>query len=258
MDRSFLSDDSVVAASRSFVCIRALTYESKSEGEFLANIFRGRGGELENSVFAILDPSGKKITRGGRSPGMVFGGPTEQAQIEAMVTKMMEIAKRYPGTDSAAKQSLPYLADLRRGLNAASCDLQPLVVVADVDSTRLAALEESVATLAWSAEFVGAFAFARVTDFAELTQIGVVGAESGGIFVVAPDAYGLEGKVLAHADGPHSAAIAAALRAATKSYEARAKDSRKHIRKGMRTGKKWEPETPVTDPHHPKETGVRL
>ncbi|MEM7213702.1 MAG: NAD-dependent epimerase/dehydratase family protein, partial [Pseudomonadota bacterium] len=31
----------------------------------------------------------------------------------------------------------------------------------------------------------------------------------------------------------------AALRAATKSYEARAKDSRKHIRKGMRTGKKW-------------------
>ena len=35
MDRSYLSQQDVIAASRPFICVRLTTYESKEEGAFL-------------------------------------------------------------------------------------------------------------------------------------------------------------------------------------------------------------------------------
>ena len=63
MDGSFLSDADVVAASRKFVCIRLSTYEDAEEAEFLRSIYVGRSGDLENTVFAILSPDGKRTPR---------------------------------------------------------------------------------------------------------------------------------------------------------------------------------------------------
>ena len=63
----------MVTASRAFVCVRPATYESATEGKLLLSLFRGRLGNLENSVFALLGPDGKeRLTKTGRSPGMVF------------------------------------------------------------------------------------------------------------------------------------------------------------------------------------------
>ena len=74
MDRSFLTDKDVVAASRKFVCIRLATYEDAAENEVLKGIFAMRG-TLQNTVFGILTPDGKThIVRSGRSPAWAFGG----------------------------------------------------------------------------------------------------------------------------------------------------------------------------------------
>ena len=45
MDRSYLSQPEVVAASRDFVCVRLMTYESRVEGDFLTafNVTRSDG-----------------------------------------------------------------------------------------------------------------------------------------------------------------------------------------------------------------------
>ena len=39
MDRSFLADQDVIAASRKFVCIRLATYENADENEVLKGVF---------------------------------------------------------------------------------------------------------------------------------------------------------------------------------------------------------------------------
>ena len=68
MDRSFLSQPEVIAASRHFVCVRLTTYEDKEEGEFLKSFHVTRSGELENTVAALLAPDGKRqLARASRS-----------------------------------------------------------------------------------------------------------------------------------------------------------------------------------------------
>ena len=59
MDRSFLSDPEVIAASRDFVCVRLVTFEDVEEMEFMNSIYDFRT-PTKNSLFAILDPSAKE------------------------------------------------------------------------------------------------------------------------------------------------------------------------------------------------------
>lgn len=284
MDRGLLSNQEVVSASREFVCVRLLTYESAEEGKFLESVFRGRGGKLENSVFAILAPDGTQLTRGGRSPEMVFGRRGGGDVATKMVAEMKRIATQYSAKEKE-KRGLPVFEDLKRALNGASCDLQPLVVLADPDPKSRAAKEAELKALAWSPEFIGKFAYVVVSDLEELSPISGAeksgaresGAESGaeksgtekksaeeksteeksaekksGVFVVQPDAYGLRGTVLSHTAESGSEAIAKALTAGSEAFKAVSKDSRRHIREGRRNGKNWEPEIPVTDSNNPR------
>ena len=55
MDRSYLSDQAVVEASRQFICVRLATYEDQGEADFLTSLYSFRGNVLKNSVFALLD-----------------------------------------------------------------------------------------------------------------------------------------------------------------------------------------------------------
>ena len=81
MDRSFLRQPAVVAASRSFVCARLATYESEAERKILASIYVGRNGEVQNTTFTILSPDGKRVlVRAGRSPGSAFGDGEDGAE----------------------------------------------------------------------------------------------------------------------------------------------------------------------------------
>ncbi|MAJ27934.1 hypothetical protein CBD41_00845, partial [bacterium TMED181] len=71
MDQRIWSDQEVIKLSRKFVCARLSTYEDHAEGELLKKLFRGRSGELENTVFVILAPDGKtRLSKSGRSPQM--------------------------------------------------------------------------------------------------------------------------------------------------------------------------------------------
>ena len=81
MDRSFLTDKNVVAASRKFVCIRLATYEDKSESQFLKRLYVGRSGQMENTTFAILSPNAKRtLVSAGRGPFRAFRDANEMAR----------------------------------------------------------------------------------------------------------------------------------------------------------------------------------
>ena len=77
MDGSFLSQPKVVAAARQFVCVRLTTYENKAEAGFLKAICPTGSGELENTVFTILAPDGKRqLARASRSAPRSSATPT--------------------------------------------------------------------------------------------------------------------------------------------------------------------------------------
>src|SRR3954447_19107352 len=125
MDRSFLSRPSVVAASRHFVCLRLLTYESRQEARFLRSLAPTGSGALENTVFTLLAPDGKRqLVRGSRSARQTFG------DAERMASAMNRIAAGYGAKMPAgAPNELPRVPDVRLAVNVAACDSRPLVVV---------------------------------------------------------------------------------------------------------------------------------
>jgi hypothetical protein len=217
--------------------VRLLTYESAEEAKVLTSIFLGRTGDLENTTFCLLASDGKtKISRPGRTPDHAFRNADEMA---AAMAKAAKGAKPEEGV-----RKIPYLVDLRRAINAASCDIQPLVVVVAKDDAAREKIESTLAPLAWDKEFIGRFAYARA---AEATSIE--GAPKGdGVLVVQPDTYGLKAKLLASDVGVDAASLAKALKAGADAFVPAAKDSMKHIESCRRQGIHWETAIPVTEP----------
>jgi hypothetical protein len=246
MDRSFLSDQGIVEKSRDFVCIRLATYESASEAKILNSLFQTRSGLLENTVFAVLAPDGTtKLAPAGRSPREAFG------TAEEGVRKMAEMSAKYPGKASVGSD-LPWTADLRRGMNIAACEMQPLIGVAARGDEARKKIEEALLPLAWSREFAGKFAYARAASAAEAGEYVDGKLESDGIFIVQPDAFGTKGKLLAFVPGSDRDAMSKGMTKALEVFVAEAKDSRRHIDDGVRRGLDWKTEIPVTDPMAPK------
>lgn len=245
MDRSFLSDPAVVAKSRDFVCVRLATYESATEAKVLNSFFQSRSGQLENTVFVVVGPDGNALTRGGRSPRESLGSAEEAPR------RMAELAAKFPGT-APVGGVLPWLADLRRGMNVAACEIQPLVGVVARSEAAREKIEQALLPLAWSREFIGRYAYARAKDAAEAASFVDGKPEPEGVFVVQPDAFGQKGRLLACAAGSDPAALKEALAQGLKKFVAEAKDSRRHIDEGVRRGLNWKTEIPVTDPLAPK------
>src|SRR5690242_4469475 len=122
MDRSFLSRPEVVAASREFVCVRLATYEDRDEASFLKTQARTRSGDLENTVFTVLSPDGKKqLVRGSRGTRQLY------ADAKEMAGDLSRIARRF--TPKAGTESLPLVANVRLAVDIAAADNQPLVVL---------------------------------------------------------------------------------------------------------------------------------
>ncbi len=262
MDRSFLSQPEVVAVSREFVCARLSTYEDKDEAEFLATVFTGRSGQLENTVFSILAPDGEtKLTRAGRSPQMALGDGRPRRgrpdspggeDVTKMVATLTDIAARYAKKQKGktGPGTMPYVEDVRLGLNVAACDMLPTaIVVAKTDAAR-EALEKQLRPLAWADDFIGRLVWAETTKRKDLEKIAEVAADAA-LVIVQPDAFGLEGKVLAQTAKTDADSLEKALAAAMKAHAPGTKDAREHIREGRKKGVDWEGEVPVTDPHGP-------
>lgn len=254
MDRSFLADKDVIAASKKFVCIRLATYEDARENEVLKGVF-APGGVLQNTVFSLMSPDGRtSLIRAGRSPAWAFGGQVGRGihqQLPEVIRKMAQtmeaIALAYPGKDQpVGRVPLPYLADLRLALNVAAADRLPLVAVFG-NAAQRKQMEQQLEPLAWSDEFLGRALYVPVNqpeDFKAITGLKTQAA----YVVIQPDIFGLKGKVIQEISFKVTAAqlkhsLAEALgrhQPSTLTYE-------QHRRQGAAAGQRWESKTPNTD-----------
>lgn len=241
MDRSFLSDQAVVTASRRFVCARLATYEDSEESKFLRDLVDTRSGELENSVFAILDPDGKTpIGRKGRSMRMGYQDAADFAQ------GLDRIAAKYPGTRKEVALSLPLAANVPLALTVASADNLPLVVLPpDADAQTLRELSR----LAWSPELVGRLQYARLKSVRELEGVqGKFPGDLKDLLVVIPDRFAQGGTVAASLIRGEPATWEKNLKLVVAAHKSQEKTMRDHMREGRQKGVFYEPANPVTDP----------
>lgn len=243
MDRSFLSQAEVVAAARKFVCIRLATYEDQQEAEFLKQLFLGRSGELENTVFAVLSPDGQRqLVRASRSP--VRALPT----AGQLADTLSRIAGQHQTRKSAAEPSLPKAANVRLALDIAACDNRPLAVLYAQDAAALRLLEDRLRQLAWCDDFVGQLVYAATTEIEQLKPIEGV-APGSSLIIIQPDRFGLKGTALAQAGA--NAALLEWKRALHQGIELDQRIDKTlpmHVRDGHRNGIFWETRIPVTDP----------
>lgn len=235
MDRSFLSDAAVIAASRKFVCVRPLSYENKEEMEFLKTFGAGKSGEVENTVLCFFAPDGKRrLTRAVRGPQSLFAGPNQMAQ------GMEKIAAPFETKSTDVPGELPFVSDVRLGLNVAACDRQPLLLLTDSDPKAV----EIVRTLLWSKDFIGKFIVARASA---RDLEGYTGADAkAALLIVQPDRFGIKGQVLHQLVGPiNKERIGDALTTGLTRHAADDRNLKGHIQAGRLQGIFWDTPLPV-------------
>ena len=187
MDRSFLSHDEIIKASRDYVCIRTATYEDKEEAAFLKSTFLGRDGDLRNFGYCILSPDGKtKLRRSDRGPNFVY------SNAGAMAADLRQIAKKYSGETTIKKSSpgIPEMKSVRLGINVASCDGLPSIVVFGQNQTEVDQMKKKLGGVIWDEVLAGKFIYASTTEFDDLKTVSGVDREAG-FLVIKPDVYGL-------------------------------------------------------------------
>lgn len=243
MDRSFLSQPAVIAASRQFVCVRLTTYEDEAEAKFCKTIFSPGGGEQQNTTFALLAPDGQtKLTRSGRGTRGIF------TDVPDMAKQMAAIAAKYPPNPKAeGSPALPVTLNAKLGVDVAAADGLLLVTVLAKEGPARETLRTTLAKLAWNEKFLGRFIYCTADTATELPRIdGLKAAE--GIVIIAPDTLGLSGKAVAQlpADATPEA-IAKALTAALVSHAKVVRTQREHRELGIELGAYWVPKLPVTD-----------
>lgn len=219
------------------------TYEDAGEAKFLENIFTGRSGQLENTVFVMLAPDGKKpLSQAGRGPQMAFRSP------QLMTREMKKLAKRYPPQDVSGAPLLPQMKNFRLGLNVAECDARPLVVCLATDEAEMKAMQDKLSPLSFSDELCGRFNYASVNDPEELKTI-TGDKPANGFLVISPGEFGTAGAIqFTLAAAAPAAEISKQLNAFADQFQRRDKEHRKHVRKGQQNNVDWQTEIPVTDP----------
>jgi len=248
MDRSFLSDEKVVEASRNFICIRLATYEDKEEAEFMKSLYRTRSSVLENTTFAILAPDGEeKLTATGRGPFHAY------RDSEQMAEGMNRIAARFALTNQVrSDQKLPQMKNLDLALNVAASDNLPLIVTIGDKESQLHEVHAQLLPLAWSESLAGQFIYASVLDKSKLKPIQGI-QDGNSILVVEPDQFGLSGKVLAQfEDGTSPQQIRSKLLDVIENFPRVHKDHDSHVLLGIQLGIEWESVIPESDPQSVK------
>lgn len=254
MDRSFLADQDVIAASRKFVCIRLATYENADENEVLKGVF-APGGVLQNTVFALMSPDGRtSLVRAGRSPAWAFGGQVGRGihqqppeVIGKMAQTMEAIALAYPGKDKpVGRVPLPYLADIKLALNVAAADRLPLVAVFG-NAAQRKQMEQQLEPMAWADEFLGRALYVPVTQLEEFKAITGLKTQAGYV-VIQPDIFGLKGKVIQEISLLSTAAqLKQSLSKAVGRHQPSTLTYEQHRSQGAAAGQRWESKTPNTD-----------
>jgi len=243
MDRRFLSDEQVIKASRDYVCIRTATYEDKTEVTYLKAMFLSRvGGDLRNFGFCILSPDGKRqLRRSTRGPNFVY------TNSKAMAVDLRQIARQYSAKARGEKvnPAVPRMKSVRLGINVASCDGLPSVVVFGKGKKEVDQLYSKLSGVIWDAALTGKFIYSSTTKPSDLKII--VGATGkAGILVIEPDVYGMTGRLIKMIDASVSKEdLKRDLVDAADTFTRRSKTRRIHVRNGRRYGKMWKTEVPV-------------
>ena len=242
MDRSFLSNEKVIEASRNFVCIRLATYEDEAEAEFLRTVYVGKTGDLENTVFVLMSPDTKEnLCRPGRSPDFAFRSPN------SLAAEMNKIAERYEVSDTIANPILPQLKDVRLGLNVSSCDGLPSVVCVADENNPADLMQNALAPMAYSEELAGKFVYSTTTEPSMLNSVANYSGQPG-ILLIEPGEYGLDGKLVQYfSPSTKTSVIEKALINYANSAGKITKEHSSHVRTGRREGVTWETEIPVED-----------
>ena len=238
MDRSFLTDKNVVAASRKFVCIRLATYEDKSESQFLKRLYVGRSGQMENTTFAILSPNAKRtIVSAGRGPFRAFRDANEMAR------QMNTISSKFTN-EGHVGSALPTMKSVELALNVAASDNLPLIITVNDSSGEF---EKSLLDTVWQTSYAGQFVFAEAKKASDLNP--VPGAEfTTGLLVVEPDQFGVVGTTKAHfSTPPTEMELLKTLQKIVADHPRKTKNHRNHTQLGIRLGMDWQTAIPVTD-----------
>jgi len=242
MDRSFLSGDQLIKATRDFVCIRTATYEDKQEATFLEWAFVGNtGGSLRNFGYCILSPDGKtKLRRSTRGPNFLY------ANSNAMAADLRHISAQYTGrTTTSSNGSVPQMKSVRLGINVASCDGLPSVVVFGKDQTEVNSLNQKLSGVIWGEQLAGKFIYASTTNSSDLKSVPGAGFQSG-ILVIKPDTFGIKGQLITIISPEVSdEQLQQALLNAANTFTRISKTHGLHVRNGQQTGTLWKTEVPV-------------
>lgn len=242
MDRSFLSGDQLIKATRDFVCIRTATYEDKQEATFLEWAFVGNtGGSLRNFGYCILSPDGKtKLRRSTRGPNFLY------ANSNAMAADLRHISAQYTGrTTTSSNGSVPQMKSVRLGINVASCDGLPSVVVFGKDQTEVNSLNQKLSGVIWGEQLAGKFIYASTTNSSDLKSVPGAGFQSG-ILVIKPDTFGIKGQLITIISPEVSdEQLEQALLNAANTFTRISKTHGLHVRTGQQTGTLWKTEVPV-------------
>ena len=243
MDRRFLSDEHVIRAARDFVCIRTATYEDKTEANYLKALFVGRaGGDLRNFGFCILSPDGKRqLRRSNRGPNYVY------TDSQAMAADLRQIARQYAATagDEEVNPSVPRMKSVRLGINVASCDGLPSIVVFGTGPREVDRMNGKLRGVIWDTALAGKFIYSSTTKSSDLKIVAGATRRSG-ILVIEPDAYGLTGRLIKRIDaGVSQEDLKSELIAVANSFTRRSKTHGLHVRNGRRSGQLWKTEVPV-------------
>ena len=240
MDRSFLSQKSVIIAAQKFVCIRLTSYESESEKAFVAKLVNG---EPANTAFAILSPDGVREVR-GRGPGR---GPRDLfSNADDMAKGMDAIAAKYPQKNTASVPALPITLNAKVGLAVAAGDLQPLVVIVAKDNLLKEKWEGAVAELAWNKDFSGYFTYAVANSLKEIPKLTGQTINEG-IFFIEPDVFGSGGKVVQELTGDQAdKQLVPAMRQIRNAHVQTPKNRRQLANMGLNEGIFYETAIPVS------------
>ena len=248
MDRSFLTVDNVVKASRQFVCIRLATYEDQAEARFMKDLVRTRSGELENTVFGILSPDGRSsLARSGR-------GPHAFRTAAGLSSEMLRIAARYKQKSKPlwTNTQMPYVKSVELALNVAACDRLPAVIIVAPTQADREQIENQLLPAVWSEPYAGRFVYALASKQSQLKPI-TKSVFTPSILIVQPGVFGLTAEILQRVSSDQLRTDSATQTTSQKltkicqNFEPQVMDYRTHINLGINLDIDWKTEIPVTD-----------
>ncbi|GIT30239.1 MAG: hypothetical protein Ct9H300mP1_22850 [Planctomycetaceae bacterium] len=131
------------------------------------------------------------------------------------------------------------------GINVASCDGLPSVVVFGKNKKDVDQLNSKLSGVIWDETLAGKFIYASTTKFADLKMVSGATMKPG-ILVIEPGVYGMSGRMIKMIGASVSRQdLKRDLVVAADTFTRRSKSHGLHVRNGRRGGKTWKTEVPV-------------